>query len=121
MMDMGDNRLQIAKNGEGDLHGQFIIGHGRCCRSRLCHHGRAFLIHGCFCQKTVKEGGNIANVGAYGTSVNFELEKLWIKNLKITTELINTNTTEMLLKTCECSKLPMDTLAMHHFKFDDVG
>lgn len=72
------------------------------------------------CQKTVKEGGNIANVGVHGTSVNFELEKLWIKNLKITTGLVNANTTGMLLKTCECSKLPMDKLATHHFKFDEM-
>ncbi|STZ03683.1 alcohol dehydrogenase catalytic domain-containing protein [Moraxella equi] len=72
------------------------------------------------CQKIVKEGGNIANVGVHGQPVSFELNKLWIKNLKITTGLVNANTTGMLLKACECSKLPMEKLATHHFKFSDI-
>lgn len=28
------------------------------------------------CQRVVKEGGHLANVGVHGQSVNFELEKL---------------------------------------------
>lgn len=72
------------------------------------------------CQKIVKEGQNIAVVGVHGQAVNLELNKLWIKNLKITTGLVNANTTGMLLKACECSKLPMDKLATHHFKFSEM-
>lgn len=72
------------------------------------------------CQKVVKAGGHIANVGVHGTSVNFELEKLWIKNLTITTGLVNANTTGMLLKSCESGKLPLEKLATHHFKFDEM-
>ena len=69
------------------------------------------------CQHIVKEGGHLANVGVHGKSVNFELNKLWIKNLTITTSLVNTNTTGMLLKTCCSGKLPLEKLATHHFKF----
>ncbi len=72
------------------------------------------------CQHVVKEGGNIANVGVHGQSVDFALEKLWIKNLKITTGLVNANTTDMLLKTCCSGKLPLDKMITHHFKFDDL-
>ncbi|MDC7251676.1 alcohol dehydrogenase [Wohlfahrtiimonas chitiniclastica] len=72
------------------------------------------------CQHVVKEGGNIANVGVHGQSVSFALEKLWIKNLKITTGLVNANTTDMLLKTCCSGKLPLDKMITHHFKFDDL-
>lgn len=72
------------------------------------------------CQQVVKEGGNLANVGVHGQSVGFAIDKLWIKNLKITTGLVNANTTGMLLKACECSKLPMDKLATHHFKFSEL-
>lgn len=72
------------------------------------------------CQNVVKEGGNLANVGVHGKSVNFSLEKLWIKNLTITTGLVNANTTGMLLKTCCSGKLPMDKLATHHFAFDEL-
>ena len=55
----------------------------------------------------------------HGKSVNFELNKLWIKNLTITTGLVNTNTTGMLLKTCCSGKLPLEKLATHHFKFNE--
>lgn len=72
------------------------------------------------CQHIVKEGGNIANVGVHGKSVNFAIEKLWIKNLTITTGLVNANTTGMLLKTCCSGKLPMNKLATHHFQFDEI-
>ncbi|MCU6561549.1 zinc-binding dehydrogenase, partial [Klebsiella pneumoniae] len=37
------------------------------------------------CQDIVKPGGHIAVVGVHGQSVDFKLEKLWIKNLAITT------------------------------------
>ncbi|MFV5516863.1 zinc-dependent alcohol dehydrogenase family protein [Acinetobacter gerneri] len=72
------------------------------------------------CQHIVKEGGHIANVGVHGKSVNFAIEKLWIKNLTITTGLVNANTTGMLLKTCCSGKLPMNKLATHHFQFDEI-
>lgn len=71
------------------------------------------------CQNVVKEGRHIANVGVYGKAVNFELNKLWIKNLTITTGLVNANTTGMLLKSCCSGKLPLERLATHHFKFDE--
>lgn len=72
------------------------------------------------CQQVVKEGGHLANVGVHGKSVNFSLEKLWIKNLTITTGLVNANTTGMLLKTCCSGKLPIEKLATHHFTFDQL-
>lgn len=72
------------------------------------------------CQHVVKEGGHIANVGVHGQSVSFALEKLWIKNLTITTGLVNANTTDMLLKTCCSGKLPLDKMITHQFKFDDL-
>nr|WP_077927133.1 zinc-dependent alcohol dehydrogenase family protein [Wohlfahrtiimonas populi] len=72
------------------------------------------------CQHVVKEGGNIANVGVHGQAVSFALEKLWIKNLKITTGLVNANTTDMLLKTCCSGKLPLDKMITHHFKFSEL-
>ncbi|UNU73728.1 zinc-dependent alcohol dehydrogenase family protein [Moraxella nasovis] len=71
------------------------------------------------CQSVIKAGGNIAVVGVHGKAVDFELNKLWIKNLTITTGLVNANTTGMLLKACQCNKLPMEKLATHHFKFSE--
>ena len=68
----------------------------------------------------VKEGGHVANVGVHGKSVEFDLAKLWIKNITVTTGLVNANTTGMLLKACESSKLPMEKLATHRFKFSEM-
>ncbi len=55
------------------------------------------------CQDIVKAGGHIAVVGVHGKPVDFNLERLWIKNLAITTGLVNSNTTEMLLKAISTS------------------
>ncbi|MCO6175956.1 zinc-dependent alcohol dehydrogenase family protein [Flavobacterium sp. NRK F10] len=72
------------------------------------------------CQKIVKPGGHIANVGVHGKKVDFEIEKLWIKNLTITTGLVNTNTTPMLLKAAATNKLPLKKMITHHFKLDEL-
>ena len=72
------------------------------------------------CQKIVKPGGNIANVGVHGTKVDFDIQDLWIKNLTITTGLVNTNTTPMLIKAVATNKLPVDQLITHHFKLDQI-
>lgn len=72
------------------------------------------------CQEIVKAGGNIAVVGVHGQSVNFKLEKLWIKNLKISTGLVNTNTTEMLLKAIANSSVDYSQMLTHRFKFSEI-
>lgn len=72
------------------------------------------------CQDVVKAGGHIAVVGVHGTSVDFKLEKLWIKNLKISTGLVNTNTTEMLMKAIATSNVDYTKMLTHHFKFSEL-
>ncbi len=72
------------------------------------------------CQKIVKPGGHIANVGVHGKKVDFEIQDLWIKNLTITTGLVNTNTTPMLMKAVATNKLPVDKLITHHFKLTEI-
>jgi alcohol dehydrogenase len=72
------------------------------------------------CQRIVRPGGHIANIGVHGKSVNLELQKLWIKNITLTTGLVNTNTTPMLLKTVESKQLTPEALITHHFKFDQI-
>ncbi|QPK83854.1 zinc-dependent alcohol dehydrogenase family protein [Corynebacterium qintianiae] len=73
------------------------------------------------CAENVKEGGNVAVVGVHGKPVNFELNKLWIKNVTITTGLVNANTTGMLLKAVQNTALPIKALATHHFTWDQLG
>ncbi len=122
VVDMDDNRLEMAKE-MGATHTvnpskedavarilEITGGRGVDCAMEAVGVPATWDI----CQHSVKEGGHVANVGVHGQPVSFALEKLWIKNLTITTGLVNANTTGMLLKSCECSKLPMNKLATHH-------
>lgn len=68
------------------------------------------------CQRIVMPRGNIANIGVHGKSVNLEIEKLWIKNITITTGLVSATTTPMLIKTVEAKRLLPKRLITHHFK-----
>lgn len=70
------------------------------------------------CQDIVRPGGHIANVGVHGKSVDFQIQKLWIQNITLTTGLVNTNTTPMLLKTVISEKLSPKDLITHRFTFD---
>ncbi len=71
------------------------------------------------CQHIVRPGGHIANVGVHGKSVDFQIQKLWIQNITLTTGLVNTDTTPMLLKTVESKKLRPEHLITHRFTFDE--
>ncbi|SPF41896.1 Alcohol dehydrogenase GroES domain protein [Candidatus Sulfotelmatobacter kueseliae] len=50
------------------------------------------------CQAIVAAGGRIANVGVHGKPVELHMEKLWDRNISITTRLVDTITTPMLLE-----------------------
>ena len=72
------------------------------------------------CQGIVRPGGHIANVGVHGKKVDLQIQDLWIKNITLTTGLVNTNTTPMLLKTVSSGKIAPDKLITHHFKLSDI-
>lgn len=67
------------------------------------------------CAADVKEGDNIAVVGVHGKPVKFQLQDMWIKNLTVTTGLVNANTTGVLMIAVQKSDLPITSLATHHF------
>ena len=50
------------------------------------------------CTELVRPGGRVANVGVHGHSATLHLETLWIRDLTITTGLVDTFTTPRLLK-----------------------
>ncbi len=72
------------------------------------------------CQKIVRPGGHLANVGVHGKPVDLLIQNLWIQNITITMGLVNTNTTPMLLKTVSSGKLKPKKLITHHFKLDKI-
>ncbi|MDQ0754880.1 zinc-dependent alcohol dehydrogenase family protein [Arthrobacter sp. B3I4] len=70
------------------------------------------------CTDIVRPGGNVANVGVHGKSVELHVEDLWIQNINISMGLVNANTTPMLLKLVAQNKVPAGKFATHHFSFD---
>lgn len=71
------------------------------------------------CQRIVRPGGHLANVGVHGTKVDLQIQDLWIQNITLTTGLVNTNTTPMLLKTVTSGRLKPAPLITHRFGFDE--
>ena len=72
------------------------------------------------CQAIVAAGGRLANVGVHGTPVELHLEKLWDRNIAITTRLVDTITTPMLLKVVRSGKLQPSKLVTHRFAMHDI-
>jgi alcohol dehydrogenase len=68
----------------------------------------------------VRPGGHVANVGVHGKAVSLPLQDLWIRNVTITTGLVNTNTTPMLLELVRQGRLDVDRFASHRFALDDM-
>lgn len=71
------------------------------------------------CQDLITSGGSIANIGVHGKSVELKLQKLWIKDCKITTGLVSANTTQELLDKVVDGSLDPSPIITHHFKFDE--
>ena len=46
----------------------------------------------------IRAGGHVANIGVHGEPATLHLEDLWIKNVTITTGLVDTYSTPTLLK-----------------------
>ena len=72
------------------------------------------------CQNIVAPGGRIANIGVHGKSVELHLEKLWDRNITITTRLVDTVTTPLLLKVLRSGKLDAKKMGTHSFALADV-
>jgi len=56
------------------------------------------------CEKLVAAGGTIANIGVHGQKVDLHLERLWDRNITITTRLVDTASTPILLNILQSKK-----------------
>jgi alcohol dehydrogenase len=70
------------------------------------------------CTAIVRPGGHVANVGVHGHSATLHLETLWIKDITITTGLVDTFTTPRLLQLIAEGRLDATPFATHHFALD---
>jgi alcohol dehydrogenase len=72
------------------------------------------------CQTVVAAGGRIASIGVFGTSVELHLERLWSRNITLTTRLVDTVTTPMLLGMLAAGTVDPRPLVTHRFQLDDI-
>jgi len=128
MIDLDDNRLDVAKrfgatatinstDGEAVAKLMKMTG-GRGVDTAI----EAVGIPATFemCEQIVAPGGTIANIGVHGKQVALHLERLWDRNIDITTRLVDTASTPMLLNIVRSHKIDPKLLITHHFKLDNI-
>ncbi|MGZ5224407.1 MAG: zinc-dependent alcohol dehydrogenase family protein [Burkholderiales bacterium] len=128
MIDLDDNRLQVAKR----FGATAVVNSadGKAAETVMKMTGErgvdtaieAVGIPATFelCEKIVAPGGTIANIGVHGTKVDLHLENLWDRNITITTRLVDTVSTPMLLDTLRSHKIDPKVLITHHFTLDRI-
>ncbi|TXS33606.1 alcohol dehydrogenase [Streptomyces sp. ms191] len=70
------------------------------------------------CTRMVRPGGRVANIGVHGKPATLHLEELWIKDVTITTGLVDTYSTPLLLRMMSAGRLPAASLVTHRFPLD---
>ncbi len=128
MIDLDDNRLDVAKrfgatqtinssNGNA-VEVLMKLTNNRGVDTAIEAVGVAAMFE--LCAQIVAPGGVIANIGVHGTKVDLHLEKLWDRNISITTRLVDTASTPMLLKLLKAKKIDPKLLITHRFKLADI-
>ncbi|MGW0495312.1 zinc-dependent alcohol dehydrogenase family protein [Streptomyces sp. NPDC003007] len=72
------------------------------------------------CTRMVRPGGRVANVGVHGKPATLHLEDLWIKNVTITTGLVDTSSTPTLLRMAAAGRVSTSGLVTHTFVLDQM-
>jgi alcohol dehydrogenase len=70
------------------------------------------------CTKLVRPGGRVANIGVHGKPATLHLEDLWIRNVTITTGLVDTYSTPRLLTMLNAGQLDLGHMITHRFPMD---
>lgn len=70
------------------------------------------------CTRLIRPGGRVANVGVHGEPATLHLEELWIRDVTITTGLVDTYSTPTLLRLVESGQLDAAKFVTHHFALD---
>jgi alcohol dehydrogenase len=128
MIDLDDNRLEVSKrfgatatvnSSDGTAAEQVMrLTGGRGVDTAIEAVGIPATFN--LCEDMIAPGGTIANIGVHGVKVDLHLERLWSRNVTITTRLVDTVSTPMLLKTVQSKKIDPKQLVTHHFKLDQI-
>jgi alcohol dehydrogenase len=68
----------------------------------------------------IRPGGRVANIGVHGHSATLHLEKLWTRDVTITTGLVDTRTIPQLMKLVASGRLDPTVFATHHVSLEDT-
>jgi alcohol dehydrogenase len=68
----------------------------------------------------IRPGGRVANIGVHGHSAQLHLEKLWIRDVTITTGLVDTFSIPQLMRLIASGRLDPSLFATHHFALGDT-
>jgi alcohol dehydrogenase len=72
------------------------------------------------CTTLVRAGGRVANIGVHGKPATLHLEDLWIRNITITTGLVDTYSTPKLLDMLVAGQFDVGHMVTHRFALDDI-
>jgi alcohol dehydrogenase len=72
------------------------------------------------CTRLVRPGGHVANVGVHGKPATLHLEDLWIKNVTITTGLVDTYSTPTLLRLVAARQIEPARFITHRFGLEEI-
>jgi alcohol dehydrogenase len=128
MIDLDDNRLEVAKRFGATATINSTDGKALAAVMKLTDKRgvdtaiEAVGVPATFelCEQIIAPGGVIANIGVHGVQVALHLERLWDRNISITTRLVDTASTPMLLNILKSHKIDPTLLITHHFKFDHI-
>jgi alcohol dehydrogenase len=72
------------------------------------------------CCELVRPGGHVANIGVHGRPATLHLEDLWIKDVTITTGLVDTSTIPTLLDLVAAGRIDPLPFTTHRFTLDQA-
>jgi alcohol dehydrogenase len=72
------------------------------------------------CTRLIRPGGRVANIGVHGKPATLHLESLWIRDITITTGLVDAYSTPTLLNLVASSHINAARFVTHHFKLDEM-
>ncbi|WP_062357778.1 alcohol dehydrogenase catalytic domain-containing protein [Herbidospora yilanensis] len=72
------------------------------------------------CARLVRPGGHVANVGVHGGPATLRLERLWSRNVTITTGLVDTSSTPDLMRMVAAGRLDTSGLVTHDFPLPEM-
>ena len=72
------------------------------------------------CTSLIRPGGRVANIGVHGKPATLHLESLWIRDVTITTGLVDTYSTPTLLRLVAARQIDAARFVTHRFDLSDI-